>query len=188
VQRPTPDERARLFVGVPFPPELRDALSAYLARTFGELPGRAVPAANWHLTLRFLGDTDGARRVRVTEELRGSITAAPFTLALTSPGAFPRPARATVLWIGVGEGLEALGRLAAQAEEAAVRAGYAPETRPFAAHLTLSRIQPPADLRPVLQREPAFGGSFFVDRVALYRSRLGGGPARYEVLEEFPLA
>jgi 2'-5' RNA ligase len=178
----------RLFVGVPYPNELRDGLAAYLRDTFGErVPGRAVPAANWHLTLRFLGATEPARRARVVEELRRSPAHARFTLALDRLGAFPRAARATVLWVGVGEGAGELKALAADIESAAVRAGFDPEPKSFSPHLTLSRIQPPADLRSMIERAGRFTGSFTVDRYVLFRSHLAGGPARYEVVDEFPL-
>ena len=46
--------------------------------------------------------------------------------------------------------------------------------------LTLSRIDPPASVSVLIASKPAFDIRTTVDRVILYRSRLGGGPARYE--------
>jgi RNA 2',3'-cyclic 3'-phosphodiesterase len=184
-----PSTTERLFVGIPFPAALRDGLAAFLRASFGEgLPGRAVPPTNWHLTLRFLGVTDTARRARAVDELRRSAPARRFTISLDRLGAFPRAGRATVLWLGVGDGADELRALAAGAEAAAVRAGFAPEMKPFAPHLTLSRIQPAADLRAAIDGAGTFGGSFVAHRFVLFRSHLGGGPPRYEVVDEFPLA
>jgi 2'-5' RNA ligase len=178
----------RLFVGIPFPAELREGLQAYLGATFGErMPGRAVVPANWHLTLRFLGDSDAERMRAIRDELRRLDGVPRFALSLAGLGAFPRPARATVLWIGVGEGEAELRSLAAKVEAAAVRAGYAPEAKRYSPHLTLSRLNPPADLRRTIEPAPPFGGRMTVDGFVLFRSHLGGGPPRYERVEHFPL-
>ena len=100
----------------------------------------------------------------------------------------PQPRRATVLWIGVEEGVGEVRALAAEIEQAARRAGFAAEEKRFSPHLTLSRIQPPQDVSALVERVPAFRARVPVDAAVLFRSHLGGGPPRYEVLERFPLA
>ena len=182
------EKPVRLFVGVPVADELRDALERHLAATVGErLAGRAVPPANWHLTLRFLGATDAERHPRMVDEL-ARIEAPPFDLTFTGLGGFPRAGRAKVLWIGVGAGADELRALAASIEAAAVRAGFAAEPKPFSPHLTLSRLRPSADLRPLVDAAAPFGGRMRVDAFTLFRSHLGGAAPRYEPLERFPLA
>src|SRR3954467_775574 len=110
----------RLFVGIPFPAELREGLEAYLRGAIGErLPGRPVPPANWHLTLRFLGDTHAFRYRPFLADLREMDAGPAFELSLAGLGAFPRAARATVLWIGVSDGAAELRALAAKVEAAA---------------------------------------------------------------------
>lgn len=179
---------ARLFVAVPLVPEVREALSAHLRAAFPEgLPGRAAPPDNWHLTLRFLGDATPESADAVTRELNAAPLPPPFVARFGEPGAFPRPARATVLWLGVAEGAQRLHELASTVEEAARRAGFPPERRPFAPHLTLSRLRDPADLRGVLHRLPPFASPLPVREAILYRSHLGGGPPRYEAAQRFAL-
>jgi 2'-5' RNA ligase len=102
-------------------------------------------------------------------------------------GAFPRPRRATVLWVGMERGAQETERLAAVVEEAVEAAGFPPEDRPFRSHLTLSRLRPDQDVTPVLEAVPPVGLEMPVDRVALFRSHLGPGGPRYEELEVFPL-
>ena len=178
----------RLFVGVPLPDEVRSGLEAHLRATFGErLPGRAVVPRNWHLTLRFLGDTDTERHRRLTEALRAIDPGPAFELAFGGLGAFPRPARATVLWVGIGDGAREMRALAEKLEAAARAAGFAPEEKAFSPHLTVSRVNPPADLRRDVERTPPFGGRMTVDAFVLFRSHLGGGPPRYEEMERYPL-
>jgi 2'-5' RNA ligase len=179
---------ARLFVGIPVSDGLRAALARHLAAAVGErLPGRAVPPANWHLTLRFLGAMDAERHRRVVDALACIDPPPSFDLSFGSLGAFPRAGRAKVLWIGTGEGADALRALAASVEAAAVRAGFAPEPKPFSPHLTLSRIHPPADVRPLVDGTAPFGGRMCVDAFVLFQSHLGGGAPRYEPLQRFAL-
>ena len=66
--------------------------------------------------------------------------------------------------------------------------GSHPDDRPFSPHLTLSRIRPPQNVRPLVEAMPSLGVRQLVNRVVVYRSHLGGRrPARYEELERFPL-
>lgn len=178
----------RLFLAVGLAEEARRELDAYLRSAVGGrgLPGRPVRHENWHLTLRFLGDTGGEEAARLRAELRRAELGSSFRMCFGALGAFPSARRASVLWVGVDEGAAELTALAATVEEASVRAGRAAEPRPFRAHLTLSRIRPPVDVSALVGVAPA-GVAMEVDAVALYRSHLGGGPPRYEVVEHFPL-
>ena len=92
-----------------------------------------------------------------------------------------------MLWLGVGRGREELTDLAAACEEAAQAAGFDVEERPFHPHVTLSRIRPWQDVRSVVEELPAFPLNQEVDRITLYRSLLGRGGARYEVVDEVAL-
>jgi 2'-5' RNA ligase len=174
----------RLFLGVALSDEVRHGLAAFLESEVGSIPARAAPPENWHVTLRFLGATDDLARDRILATLDQAALPAPFRLGFGRLGAFPRPARATVLWLGVSDGAEELATLALVCEEAALEAGFEPEERPFHPHLTLSRIRPWQDVGPVVDRVPSFPLHQTVDRITMYRSVLGGGPARYEVVDE----
>lgn len=179
----------RLFVAVPLSDDVRAALAAHVLDFAGDrpLPGKPVPPPNWHLTMRFLGPADDVAHDRLSAALAGAALGGPFTVTFGGLGAFPRPARATVLWQAIDGGADRLAELASFSEEAAQQAGFAPEDRPFHAHLTLSRIRPPQDVRPLIDAVTPFAGSLWVDRLVVYRSHLGPGGARYEALETFPL-
>lgn len=181
---------ARLFLGVPVPEPAREALKASLRGTLGErpLPGRPVPPANWHLTLRFLGAVEEEARDRLLRELSRADLGSAFALELGGLGAFPRPARAGVLWAGVQRGAEPLRALAARVAGAVERAGFAREARAFSPHLTVARVHPPRDLRETVERGDAVTARFSVEEAVLYRSHPGAGPPRYEAEARFPLA
>ncbi len=176
----------RVFVAAPMPDETRMALAAAL-REFA-IPGRPVPPENWHLTLRFLGGVDRVTCERLLAAIDQTELGGRFKLALRGLGAFPRPKKATVVWLGVTEGRERLEDLADIAEEAAVNAGVAPEDRPFRPHLTLSRVRPEEDVTGLVQTGADLGVGWRCESIVVFRSHLGRDGARYEPLETFSLS
>lgn len=182
------NDAGRLFVGVPLTEEARRAIDVHLRRWMPDgVPGRAVPAASWHLTLRFLGATRADQLAAVTRHLRGAGLGGAFEVGFGGLGAFSRPRSARVLWIGLTEGVERMRGLARVAEDAARTAGFAAEEKSFKPHLTLSRIQPARDVTAAIQRSPPLELRMPVREVVIFRSHLGGGPARYEAAERFAL-
>ncbi len=129
----------RLFVGIPFPPELKLRLSQLCAGVAG---AKWVDPGNLHLTLRFIGE--------VGEDLAADIDAAlsrlrarPFVLQLAGTGVFGNGGAARSLWVGV-ERNPPLAALRDKIEQALVRTGLPPEPRKFAPHVTLARLKYPA--------------------------------------------
>lgn len=184
------DEAARrLFIAVDLTDDVRHGLAAHLRAALGHapVPGRPVVPANWHITLRFLGNSTEWQCETVLAGLTETELGRPFTLSFSGLGAFPRPARATVLWLGVAEGSSALTGLASVIEDVVGSAGFVPEDRPFHPHLTLSRLRPPQDVGRVINSVAPFPLRQQVNGMTIFRSHLGGGPARYEPIEVVPL-
>ncbi len=179
----------RMFLAVALDDESRHAVAAHLGAELGDgrLPGRVVPAQNWHITLRFLGATSPEQADLMLRHLDAHLMVEAFRVRLGGLGGFPRERKASVLWLGVDGDTQPLDELAAECERAAVRAGMEPEGRPFHPHLTLSRIRPPADVRRLIDEVEPAGVPLDVAAVTLYRSVLGDGPARYEVVDTVEL-
>ncbi len=176
-------EPIRVFAGVPLPVETKLALSDRIPSF--DIPGKLAPPQNWHLTLRFLGKIDQVTLERFLSGLGEVCDLRSFSVTLGVLGAFPNPRRASVVWLGVSSGEAGLTHLHQITEDAALGSGLAPEERPFHPHLTLARVRPTADVRHLVGEEVRLG--WVCDRVVVYRSHLGGGPARYEPLETFAL-
>lgn len=175
----------RVFVAVPLPPEIRLALADRLEGL--DIPGKLVPPGNWHLTLRFLGEVERTTYEVFLSRLVAVEGIPSFRVSLDGIGGFPRPERASVVWAGLASGsLDSLSALNEIAEQAAETAGLAPEERPFKPHVSLSRVRPPESINHLSAIE--LGLSWLADRVVVYRSHLGGGPAHYEELETLMLA
>lgn len=181
--------KGRLFVAVPMADSARRQLDDHLRATApgGRVPGRRVKPGGWHLTLRFLGDTTVEAYDTLMPLLRDVDFGTPFDAVFGALGAFPKPERARVLWVGVSDGAERLQGLAQRTEERVVAAGFEAERRPYRAHLTVSRLRPQRDVRDVLRAVPPCDVISHVDEVVVYRSHLGPQGARYEPLARFPL-
>ena len=174
----------RLFLGVPLGEEVRSMLAQHLHEH--QIPGRAVPPDNWHLTVRFLGNLDQVAMERLIASLDEADLGQPFDIALGDLGAFPRPAKASVVWVALASGSERLAELNEIAEEASQAVGLAPEERPFAPHLTLSRIRPELDVRSALASYRRMPFQWTARDLVLFESRSGRGGAVYQALERFP--
>ena len=174
----------RIFIGLAITSGARETIARKLPKN---LPGKAVARDKWHFTLRFLGSTNREARDSIMSALSAAQLGLEFQVHFGRLGAFPNPRRARVLWLGVTSGGNRLSELAAIAEDAARTAGFAPDGRVFTPHLTLSRLEPPQSVVELLAQNHSYDAETTVSSLILYRSRLGGGPSRYEEVAQFPL-
>ncbi len=151
---------------------------------------RPVPVERLHLTLRFIGGTEQSREAPLAREIAAAAADLPrFDLRLRAAGVFPSLRRARVIWVGV-EDAPALFDLHGSVEAAVVRAGIAPEPRPFRPHVTVGRIRrPPAPrgLADAIARV-RFETTVAVEEVSLMRSKLLPRGARHIEVASCPLA
>ncbi|WP_114392337.1 RNA 2',3'-cyclic phosphodiesterase [Oleisolibacter albus] len=175
----------RLFVGLALPEEVR----LRLARLGGGVPGaRWAPAANFHITLRFIGEVDEGLAQDIDMALE-TVASPPFPLALSGLGSFGKGHRTHTLWAGV-ERNEALHHLRDRVESALVRAGLPAEERKFSPHVTLARLgDAKADkLARFLEEQGLYhDGPILVDRFVLFESVLGKGGPVYHALRTYLL-
>jgi len=178
----------RAFFGLAVPEAARRELEPYLAACAAVAPEfRWVPAANLHLTVRFIGNIEHAVVEGVADRLAAGALEG-FELALGGVGTFKRGRMVRVVWIQVSTGAEAARELAAQVEAECAAAGLVPEVRPFQPHLTLARARPRegAPLPPLT--DPPRLEQWRAGELVLYRSRLGRGGSVYEPLRVIRLS
>jgi RNA 2',3'-cyclic 3'-phosphodiesterase len=186
----------RCFVAVDLSPDVRAALEDECERLRAVAPRadvRWVRVAGMHLTLKFLGEVPEKMLAGIRNALSAAATATPpMVLACTGLGVFPGSSKPRVVWAGITEGLQDLGRLAAAVDRAVEPFGFAPERRPFRGHVTLARVRSPRGVRPLARAVEVAGcapfGSWSASHVVLYRSRLHPTGAVYEPLATLPLA
>jgi 2'-5' RNA ligase len=188
LEEASPPLNVRAFFGLPLPEGNREALGQYRAECAAAAPAfRWTPAANLHLTVRFIGSIERSVVDGIADRL-GARPLARFELELGDVGTFNRGRLVRVVWLQVRSGADAAKELAAQVEEECARAGLAPEARPFQPHLTLARarardgaVMPP--LPPAPELPPWRAGELI-----LYRSQLGRAGSVYEPLRVLRLS
>lgn len=195
---PAPDAapRARLFLALNLPPDVRQALHDAAA------PLREATAAaggvGWvrpdglHLTLKFLGEVAEPAARALVDALAPVVArhAAP-TLALRGVDAFPNLSRPRVVWAGV-EATPRLELLQHDVEATCATLGYEVEGRAFRPHITLGRVRPDAaraSLEGLAAAAPrvALDARVVVPTVDLMESTLLPGGARHEAVARLPL-
>ncbi len=186
--------KTRTFVAI----EAVDEVHARALQAIDRLSGDAenvkwVAPDNLHWTLQFLGDIAD---VQMAEACRivGKVAArhAPFGLTATGVGAFPKVERPRTLWLGAGQGGEALCQLQADLEDALAELGFRGENRRYVPHLTLGRLGRGSHgglalAERVAQMSDFEGGSMEVDEVKVFASILERGGPIYHVLSHAPL-
>jgi 2'-5' RNA ligase len=177
-----PATSVRAFFGLPLPDAQRVALAQFVAACAERAPEfRWTPAANLHLTLRFVGQVERSVVEEIADRL-GARSLPAFDLEPGDLGTFKRGRLVRVVWLGLRTGGEAAKRLAAEIEAECVNAGLDGEKRPFRAHLTLARARPrDGAVIPGLP-EPPHLAAWRASQLVLYSSRLGRTGSVYEPL------
>ena len=188
----------RSFIAIDLPKHIQDPLDRVIRDLQDRNPHTAVrwvPAHNIHLTLKFLGEVSSSNLEILTKILQTEVPRHRcFEILVGTLGAFPSIHRPRVIWIGV-EAPPDLMSLQRSIETETTRLGYAPEERPFSAHLTLGRVShnaSPEEVRTIgeVLKECKVGmlGTSIVERVRVFRSDLEPGGAIYTPLFTFNMA
>lgn len=176
----------RLFVGLELPWALRQQVAALAG---AGIPGaRWVPPENYHLTLRFIGETPGYRAEEIDLALAG-LRARSFSLTLAGLGTFAKGGRSSALWVGVERNPQ-LDHLQNKVETALQRIGLEPERRRFQPHVSLARLDGMGEGRLVsyVQAHNLFRAEPVpVAHFTLFSSQLGKEAAVYTAEVEYPL-
>jgi len=187
----------RLFVAVPLPTSAVDAIVELVAGVRQRVPDadtvRWVRLDGLHLTVRFLGPAHESAIEALSAVVDNAAGARPrFEVAIAGGGSFPPAGRPRVLWLGLADGSDALASLAAALAPRLEALGWPREDRPFRAHLTIARcdgVKAGAAAAKALQAAAQdLHVRFEADRLVLFESLTGRGPARYVPLHESDLA
>jgi 2'-5' RNA ligase len=174
----------RLFAGLEIPAEIGQTLSSLR----GGLPGaRWVDPENYHVTLRFIGDIDGASANEIASMLF-QVNRKPFEVTVRGLSSFGgRKPRAVVASIVPSRPLI---ELQAELERLMQRIGLDPEGRKFTPHVTLARLYDASsqDVADYLSVRGYFPSRVFTaDRFVLFSSRASTGGGPYVVEDSYAL-
>lgn len=184
----------RTFVGIGLPSDCRRAIAEATSPLRTE--HRTVSwtlEQNLHVTLKFLGETPNDR----IEEIGSLLDVAaggipPFEFSVDEAGGFPDLRAPRVLWIGIREPLELVGKLQENIENALSAAGFPREGRRFHPHVTVGRVRDRLPAEWGVKYAKALSGKPFgvvgVSSFQFYESRLSPKGAVYHVLRDVPLS
>jgi 2'-5' RNA ligase len=145
-----------------------------------------VPAANLHVTVKFLGSV----REEAIEGVIGALHKVaprhqPLEARAQGLGVFPSLLRPSVLWLGV-EG-PSLAPLQHDVEGAMVELGFEKEERAFHPHVTVGRVKEGhGDATTLWQANVDCGGSL-LSEIVVYESKTRSAGAEYIARARVPL-
>ena len=178
----------RLFTAITLPQDVVAALTRLIDQLRPAARIHWSPAANLHITTKFIGEWPKERLDELTVALQKIGPREPIPIEVRGLGFFPNPHAPRVFWAAVHAGPE-LATLARQTDEALHALGIPAETRPFSPHLTLARIKEPVPLqalRQAIANLPATDfGAFTADRFHLYLSELNPKGSVYTKLSDY---
>jgi 2'-5' RNA ligase len=180
----------RSFIAIELSVEAQTALADLQNRLKAITPPHSVrwtAPASIHLTLHFLGDVAAEDVTQLTTLLQDAASACrPFSLTLSGLGCFPNTRRPRIIWAGVLEETNSLGRLHQDLGERLKILRFTLDTRPYSPHLTLGRVKDGIQQRQLgqlgqalAQIQPQVGSlaTLQVAEISLMRSELkSAGP------------
>lgn len=144
----------------------------------------------YHVTLRFIGDTERSDIKRIGETLLDGVPVPEqINLEITGLGSFGPRKRPRVIWVGF-ENSSFFSLLKQQVDQTLEFCGIPLVDQPFRAHLTLGRVRSLKNVEryynAIEEMNQYFKGSVRFDRLVFFRSILGSHGPEYQVLEEMP--
>ncbi|MDD3267740.1 MAG: RNA 2',3'-cyclic phosphodiesterase [Syntrophomonadaceae bacterium] len=183
----------RTFIAIPVPEQVKQ----YANRIKNDLGSvltdvKWVEFANYHLTLKFLGDINKNMLEDIKQRLITVGESCPrFELSAKQLGYFPNNKRPRVIWLGVEGELEKAQFLGERVDAYLSQLGFEPEDRRNF-HLTLGRIRSEQDQDKLMQKTVSINSSlekiiFAVDAFYFMESQLSSSGPRYIPLARIDL-
>lgn len=153
---------------------------------------KTVNPVNLHITMKFLGDVDEGKCLRMMNEFNTFNGQEKISYILKGAGCFPNLSSPSVIWLGIECDLQKMSDFFSRVEDFCVSFGFEKETRRFIPHLTIARIkrgkESPSGLQDFLKsnKERVYGASVF-DRLVLFESKLDKTGPEYISLAEVSL-
>ncbi|MBI4834153.1 MAG: RNA 2',3'-cyclic phosphodiesterase [Planctomycetes bacterium] len=185
----------RLFIAIPVEEALKEKLITIqneISQTQAHV--KLVEPENIHLTVRFLGEVSSEQSAVVSSIIKKVASGYKrFEMDLKGIGAFPSINNPRILWVGCHEaaGENKLVRIYQDIEKSLLENKFAPNDKPFSAHITLGRVKSPNNnemLTRLLSKRAEFSaGKQFVKEIILFQSQLNTDGPGYSVVESASL-
>ena len=150
---------------------------------------RWVPPDNFHLTLKFLGDTPDEKISTISEVMNSTVTSSRvLDLELNNAGVFGSKYKPRVIWFGVNENKH-MQKLSIEIINNLHDAGFPKDSQNFIPHLTIGRITKIIDKRlfnnEMDKLRNVFLQKVIIERVILFESILTSNAPLYNEIKSF---
>jgi len=175
----------RLFVAIDIPDEYMRLLAQLRDNS---LQARWTPMEQYHLTLRFIGDTDENMLARIQNRL-SDITHDRFSCNISGLNVFPSRSKPCVLVVRIEENPD-LSALFEKVDGVLSETGVEKDRKPFRPHITIARFKyvRSEDVGRFISRHASFElEPFTVSSFYLYKSVLQRSGAVHTRLARFDL-
>jgi len=183
----------RTFTAIEIPEVLQHRVTQFTARYQGWDEYRWTPQHHLHITLNFLGDITQQEIASVCRHLEAQIAISePFQVELAGMGAFPKPDRPRILWLGVAAGAKAITQIHDRVQNSLQSLGLDADRQKFSPHATLARLKKKRRFSPdvaaeIAQQSQRQFGSFDVSEIVIFESILERSGPRYQPLSRVKL-
>jgi 2'-5' RNA ligase len=182
----------RAFICIDTPATAKDRIGELQAKLKGvEAQVSWVKPSNIHLTLKFLGPVADTQIDQVVAACRSAARdIGPFEVNIGGAGCFPSARSPRVLWVGITEIPEPLSRLYSEIEGHLAALGFERESRNFAPHLTIGRLNSQRNAAQLAEQLALHGfapETFVTGEIILMQSQLNPKGAIYTPLAVIPL-
>jgi RNA 2',3'-cyclic 3'-phosphodiesterase len=179
----------RAFIGIDLDKELKEEIVKlqYNLRKYST-SGRWTNEENFHLTLKFLGDINGAQQEQISEGMiKICNNIKPLNLSIERLGIFEGDSSIRVLWLGLGGDISALRLLQSNIENEISKIGFEKEKRAFKPHITIGQNlvinYPSNSIEDIVNIQKLTG--ICADRMFLFKSEQSGKKRIYTKIDEY---
>jgi 2'-5' RNA ligase len=164
----------RLFVSIELPDEVRNSLRRAQEHLAEIVKAKWTPADQFHLTLKFLGETEDARVPRLVDELRSVRFHKALRLRIAGFVCFPPHGPIRIIAAAMKDEGGLCAELQSEIDQACHDAGFPLEGRRWTPHATIGRVKDrtAAGVRSAVMAHQLPALDFEIDEFALMESNL----------------
>jgi 2'-5' RNA ligase len=131
----------RLFVSIELPQEIKRNLEKVQSQLRSLIKAKWTAPEQFHLTLKFLGETPDAQLPQITDALSTVRFEIPIALQLRGIVCFPPHGPIRIIAAAMSDETGACAELQSQIDQACHRAGFPLEGRRWTPHVTIGRVK-----------------------------------------------
>ncbi len=137
----------RLFIGIPLEEKILNEINNLCYRFKDISKIKIVDKKNFHITLKFLGETDKKNIPAIMNAMEKAFkNEESFFITTNKISAFPSEKKAKVIWFNIDKNFEKIKEIFDKLEKNLVEINYPPEQKEYIPHITVARINKSKDI------------------------------------------